>query len=107
MSPQGHQSILAQINLQIRVVTSFSQVLCSVFFKGHSPGHLYNGIFSRWAGLFIFLASHLPTILTVTLLIYSRSYQMLDLLEMLKKLIQICKDMEWVLDSKNKMLMPS
>ena len=26
---------------------------------------------------------------------------------MVKKLIQICKDMEWALDSKNKMLLPS
>ena len=75
MSPQG-QSILVQISLQYRVITSFFQVFCTVGFKGHSPGNLQNGIFCTWAGLFIFLASHLPTILTVTVLIYSRSYQM-------------------------------
>ena len=64
---------------QIRVITSFFQVFCSVFFKGHWARHLQNGICCIWAGLFIFLASHLPTILTVlTLLIYSRSYQMLE-----------------------------
>ena len=27
-------------SLQIRVIISFFQVFCSVFFKGHSPGHL-------------------------------------------------------------------
>ena len=63
MSPQG-QSILMQIRLQIRVITSLFQVFCSVFFKEDSPGHLQNGIFCTWAGLFIFLASHLPTIPT-------------------------------------------
>ena len=49
------------ISLQIRVVTSFFQVFCSLFFKGNSPGDLQNGIFCRLAGLFIFLASHLPS----------------------------------------------
>ena len=61
MSPQG-QSILVQIRLQIGVITSFFHVFCSVFFKWDSPGHLQNGIFCKWAGLFIILARHLPTI---------------------------------------------
>ena len=63
MSPQG-QSILVQISLQIRVITIFFKVFYCVFFKGHSPGHLQNGIFCAWAALFIFLPSHLPIIST-------------------------------------------
>ena len=44
-SPKG-QLISVQIirafsfSLQIRVITSFFEVFCSVFYKGHSPGHL-------------------------------------------------------------------
>ena len=61
MSSQG-QSLLVEISLQIRVITSFFQVFRSVYFKGHSPRNLQNGIFCTWAGLFIFLARELPSI---------------------------------------------
>ena len=54
-------------SLQIRVIESFFQVICSVFLKGTYLGIFINGIFCTWARLFLFLASYLPT---VTLLIY-------------------------------------
>ena len=47
------------------------------FLKGTYLGICGNGIFCTWARLFVFLASYLPN---VTPLIYSRSYQILDLL---------------------------
>ena len=80
-TPQGQPILLVQITrvfsfiLQIRVITSFFQVFCYLFFKGTHLGICRNGILYMWARLFMFLANYLRT---VSLLIYSRSYQMLD-----------------------------
>ena len=60
----------------------------------------------RWARLFVFLASYLGTYCDSSH-VYSRSYQMSDPLQMVKKLIKICKDIDWALNSKNKMWLPS
>ena len=72
------------------------------FLKSTHWGICRNGIFCTGARLFVFLASYLGTYCDSSD-IYSRSYQMLDSLEMVKKLIQICKDIDWTLDPKNKM----
>ena len=39
-SANNQRLSLFSFSLQIRVNTSFFQVICSVFFKGRSPGHL-------------------------------------------------------------------
>ena len=111
-TPQG-QSILVQITRAFRCLAlvyklGLLQVSCKCFSQ-HSLrethlGICKNRIFCTWARLFVSLVSYFPT---VTLLMYSRSYQMLDPLWMVEKLIQICKDREWTLDSKNKMWLPS
>ena len=76
------------------------------FLKGTHLGICRNGIFCMWARLFAFLASYLGTYCDSSH-IYSRSYEMLHPPSMVKKLIQICKDIDWALDSKNKMWPPS
>ena len=70
MSPR-RQSILMQIirafsfNLQIRVITSFFQVFCSVFCKGHSAGICRNGTFTRELVIYLLFcdSSHIFKIL--------------------------------------------
>ena len=44
---------------------------------------------------------------TVTLSIYARSYEMLDLLEVLKNAMQVCEKLEGAPDLKTKTLLPS
>ena len=76
------------------------------FLKGTHLGICRNGIFCTWARLFVFLAGYLGTYCDSSH-VHSRSYQMLDPLQMVKKLIQICKDIDWAVDYKNKMWLPS
>ena len=68
MSPQG-QAILAQISLKLGWLQVSSKCFPLYFLKG-----IHLGICRMESGLFIFLASHLSIILSVTLLIYSKSY---------------------------------
>ena len=107
-------SKLAQFNLLMCLALVYklgwlqvsSNSFALYFLKSTHLGIYRNGIFCTWARLFVFLASYLGTYYDSSH-IYSRSYQMLDPLYMVKKLMQICKDIDWALDSKNKMWLPS
>ena len=74
------------------------------FLKGTHLGICRNGIFCTWARLFVFLASYLGTYCDSSH-IYSRSYQIANVRSTIngKKLMQICIDIDWAVDCKNKM----
>ena len=85
-------------------VYSKSFALC--FLKGTLLGICRNGIFCMWARLFVFLGSYLGTYCDSSHQDLTKS-QMLDPLQMVSKLMQICKDIDWALDSKSKIWLPS
>ena len=91
---------------KLRWLKVSSKSFALYFLNGAPVGIYRNGIFCTWATLFVFLASYLGTYCDSSHQNLTKS-QMLDPLQMVNKLMQICKDIDWAIDSKNKMWLPS
>ena len=107
MSPQG-QSILVQINLyKLGWLQVSSKCFALYFLKGT---HLDICRMESFARELDYLYPYVAIYLLYSLRDSSHTFNVVPNVRstnMVKKLIQICKDMEWALNSKNKVLLPS
>ena len=109
-------SKLAQFNLlmclalvfKLRRLQVSSKAFALYFLKSTHLGICRNGIFCTWARLFVFLASYLGT---YCMWLFSYIFKILPnvrstINQIVKMVIQISKDIDWTLYSKNEMWLP-